>query len=207
MKNRIVIVSLILVVVITQSTVCSTSRTTKQNTSGTNVTDIDGNVYPIIIIGQREWMGSNLKTSRYSDGKIIASGTKDRFFSKSAQEPAFVWYNNDSINEKEYGRLYNYFAVLDELLCPIGWHIPDEEDWQSVGIDINNFNIQLGGYMNPNDLVSFHHLGETGFWWSSASVGRNTGMHFYIKNEEKKFVRGGSHESYFLSVRCVRQIH
>ena len=57
-------------------------------------------------------MGSNLKTSRYSDGKIIASGTKDRFFSKSAQEPAFVWYNNDSINEKEYGRLYKNIAVL-----------------------------------------------------------------------------------------------
>ena len=30
----------------------------------------------------------------------------------------------------EYGRLYNFFAVVDARgLCPSGWHIPSDEEW------------------------------------------------------------------------------
>jgi len=46
------------------------------NNIGTNtviltVTDIDGNIYTTVKIGEQWWMSQNLKTSHYADGKEI----------------------------------------------------------------------------------------------------------------------------------------
>lgn len=40
-------------------------------TQGTGVTDVDGNFYETVIIGNQEWMAENLKTSSYSNGESI----------------------------------------------------------------------------------------------------------------------------------------
>ena len=39
---------------------------------GAGVTDIDGNNYPSVIIGNQEWLAENLRVSRYSNGDSIA---------------------------------------------------------------------------------------------------------------------------------------
>ena len=50
---------------------------------GNGVTDVEGNKYKTVIIGTQEWMGENLKVSKYSDGSVITNGTDD-----------YVWNNN-----------------------------------------------------------------------------------------------------------------
>ena len=35
----------------------------------------------------------------------------------------------------KYGQLYNWYAVDDERgLCPSGWHVPSDEDWQDLEV-------------------------------------------------------------------------
>ena len=43
----------------------------------TSVTDIDGNVYPVVEIGNQCWTKENLKTTKYADGSVIPNVTSD----------------------------------------------------------------------------------------------------------------------------------
>ena len=55
------------------------------------VTDIDGNVYETVLIGDQLWMAENLKTTHYRNGDAI--------------QPLYNPANNGS-NVELYGKLY-----------------------------------------------------------------------------------------------------
>ena len=97
------------------------------------VTDIEGNIYETIYIGEQHWMKENLKTTIYNDGYDINFITDDDFSSEglwyNLDSGAYAEYDNDYYNVQEYGRLYNWFAVNDDRgICPLGWHVPSEDD-------------------------------------------------------------------------------
>ncbi len=97
-----------------------------------NVMDIDGNVYKTIVIGEQEWMAENLKVSRYRNGEKLFTGlsTVD-----SGSYSVYTYRTVDGIDSEAemvaaYGSLYNWYAVKDPRgLCPVGWHIPTDDDW------------------------------------------------------------------------------
>ncbi|MDD2550415.1 MAG: FISUMP domain-containing protein, partial [Bacteroidales bacterium] len=101
--------------------------TTEEEYSGETVTDIDGNVYPVVEIGTQKWMGKNLETTQLNDGTAIDNNTGTNWTTDVT--PAYCWYNDDIINKDRYGALYNFHAVATEKLCPVGWHVPTDEDW------------------------------------------------------------------------------
>jgi uncharacterized protein (TIGR02145 family) len=102
------------------------------------VSDIDGNCYKTIQIGNETWMAENLKTSRYNDGTSIPNVTDNTewenlltvIYTPEYERTfeivgAFSWFNNDSSSyDKDYGKLYNFGAVETGKLCPVGWHVP-----------------------------------------------------------------------------------
>lgn len=102
------------------------------------VTDIDGNVYPTVLLGQQCWMQENLRATRYADGTIIDCGSTSSF------NVAYRYYpNNDSNNVSSYGYLYNWKAVMNNStsisnpggvqgICPTGWHVPSEAEWTQL---------------------------------------------------------------------------
>ncbi len=101
----------------------------------TTVTDIDGNVYRFVTIGKQIWMAENLKTTHYNNKTKIQDGQSDAAWNdnNNGKTGAYCWYNRkngqpDSL-AKEYGRLYNFYAVKTGNLCPIGWHVPNQNDW------------------------------------------------------------------------------
>ncbi|UCE18461.1 MAG: hypothetical protein JSV84_16660 [Gemmatimonadota bacterium] len=96
--------------------------------SGTTVTDIDGNVYKVVTIGDQIWMAENLKTTKFSDGEPIPNVTDNSEWC-SRVTPAYCWYNNNSSNRDTLGGLYNWYAVNTGKLAPTGWHIPSEAEW------------------------------------------------------------------------------
>ena len=89
------------------------------------VTDIDGNVYNTVQIGQQCWMKENLRTQHYADGTDV----------QDVQVPSYM---------PQYGYLYDWSAVMHgeassitapsgvQGICPNGWHLPSETEWTQL---------------------------------------------------------------------------
>ena len=93
------------------------------------LTDVDGNNYSVVAIGNRCWMKENLKTTHYNDGTPISTGLNNNDW-QNTLSGAYSDYNNDSTISAVYGRLYNWYAVANPAgLCPTGWHVPSDADW------------------------------------------------------------------------------
>lgn len=94
------------------------------------VTDIDGNVYNTVLIGEQCWLKENLRTTQYRNGTPIDyPGTDDAAWTSNTSG-AYAWYNNDIVWKDSYGALYNWFATVNESgLCPTGWHVPTDAEW------------------------------------------------------------------------------
>jgi len=96
------------------------------------VTDIKGNSYKTVRIGDQVWMAENLRTTSYNDGTEIPIVT-DTILWNELTSPGICWYNNDESSYKDiYGALYNGYAVSIGNVCPAGWHMPDREEWQQL---------------------------------------------------------------------------
>jgi uncharacterized protein (TIGR02145 family) len=103
----------------------------------TAVTDIDGNVYPVVSIGNQCWMAANLKTTRYRDGSIIPNVTADTAWAWTEfTSDAWCNYNNSLANDALYGKLYNWYAASNSNICPQGWHVPTDEEWQQLELEL-----------------------------------------------------------------------
>ena len=108
------------------------------NNNSETFTDIDGNVYKTVKIGNQIWMAENLRVSRFRNGELI-SNNQLRITWDKIEYPNWLIYDNDVINDIKYGKLYNWPAVIDERnLAPEGWHIPNADDWKELDEFIYN---------------------------------------------------------------------
>jgi len=105
------------------------------------VSDIDGNIYRTVKIGEQWWMAENLRTTRYADGTTITTGLNNDDWANNISEGVYEIYPYQEIeglnSEKEvveaYGKLYNWYAVDDPRgLCPTGWRVPSDAEWTSL---------------------------------------------------------------------------
>ena len=110
-------------------------------------TDIrDGKKYRAVKIGKQVWMAQNL-----------------------AYKPAerkYWTYQNDETYVPKYGYLYTWETA--KTVCPIGWHLPNKDDFY-----------ELFKYLGGNDTIVFTELlprGNSGF--SSLTIGLRLGINF-----------------------------
>jgi uncharacterized protein (TIGR02145 family) len=94
-------------------------------------TDLDGNKYTVLKIGKQYWFQQNLKTTQYNDTTAIATGLTDNEW-KQTKKGAFAIYENNTQYDKDYGKLYNGYAAATGKLCPKGWRIPTDKDWNEL---------------------------------------------------------------------------
>jgi uncharacterized protein (TIGR02145 family) len=96
------------------------------------VTDIDGNVYQTIQIGDQWWMAENLKVTKYRNSDPIPNVTGTSAWT-SLTTGAYCNQGNDEGNVAVYGRLYNFYAVEDSRnIAPEGWHVATDEEWKQM---------------------------------------------------------------------------
>ena len=209
-------------------------------------TDVDGNNYPVVQIGAAKgtednsdqegdkgvqiWMVENLKTTHYKDGLTIPSVTGGDVW-KNLDTPAYCWFvNNETKYKNTYGALYNWYTVKTTMLCPIGWHVPTDEEWTALtdylggtndaggklketgtthwktpntgATNETGFRALPGGYRDT--MGSFGLIESEGDWWTAS--GSETTMYAtyrFMRNNVGNVSAGGKYKTFGLSVRCV----
>jgi uncharacterized protein (TIGR02145 family) len=157
--------------------------------------DQEGNTYKTIVIGSQKWMAENLKTSTYRNGDAILTLNASQW--NSTNSGAWLYYNNDISNQCPYGKIYNWYTVIDSRnVCPNGWHVPSLQEWntlinalggemvaggklKSTGLDHwSLFNEQatnesgfscLPGGISSSEANTFF-LGENAYFWTTSVV-------------------------------------
>lgn len=185
MKNeKIFFCALILTFLITA---CKKKSAPDNKLETGTVTDIEGNIYQTVKIGDQWWMAENLKTKTYRNGQQI--------FALSGGDPDSVWgtktkglycsYYNDAGNISKYGMLYNWYAVIDTSgVAPVGWHVATDDDWKKlemwVGMsesDANGVNwrgsheADLLKIKSPEDWTTYGNVWSTNKSGFSAKAG------------------------------------
>lgn len=155
--------------------------------TNSQATDIDGNLYELVMICNQKWTKTNLNVTRYRNGDIIPQVTDPTQWQTSTTG-AWCYYENLSSNGITYGKLYNWYAVTDSRgLAPIGFHIPTETEWDTMILCLGDTGV-AGGKMkemgtthwsNPNTDAT-NSSGFTGL--PAGSRGRNSGLFSSIGN-------------------------
>ena len=193
------------------------------------VTDIDGNIYPTVLIGNQWWMAENLRTPTYANGEPIPNVTDNTAWSQLSSG-AWCNYNNNTVNDSIYGKLYNWFTVADPRnVCPTGWHVPTDAEW-TVLTDFLGGNTIAGGKMKtttgwvaPNTGATnesgfsglpggyrslnnggFTNVGGYGNWWSSTESSTGSAWFRYLSYNNSAAYRNDGNEQNGFSVRCLK---
>lgn len=204
-----------------------------KESSGGHMSDVEGNIYKTVQIGNQLWMAEDLKTTSFNDGTPIALVENyDEWANLTL--PAYSWYNNDSSNADNYGVLYNWYAVESKKLCPEGWHVPSDEDWivlesgqgglelaggalkeegtelwKTPNLEASNesgFTARPGGYRSYNG--TFNLMRISGYWWSATQKSWYGSppkvIYRYTLYDEPGFYRHIAEKTNGFSVRCVK---
>src|SRR5574344_587753 len=138
------------------------------------VTDMDGNSYSAVKIGEQVWMKENLRTTKYADGTPIELGS-----TTSTTTPYRYYPNDDSTNVYTYGYLYNWKAVMRNSsssssnpsgthgICPTGWHVPSDAEGK-----------QLKDYLGGTDVAGGKMKEAGTFHWCSPNEGADNSSDF-----------------------------
>ncbi|HYX05096.1 MAG TPA: fibrobacter succinogenes major paralogous domain-containing protein [Bacteroidales bacterium] len=199
--------------------------------NGLLIKDVDNNVYSTVTIGTQVWMAENLRTSRYNDGTPIPQ-IEDNSQWTNDTLGAYCWYNNDSVEyENPYGKLYNWYAVNTDKLCPVGWHVPSDQEWKILidylgGTSIAGGKLKDTGtkfWISPN-LGATNETGFTalpgggcdysgyswnnssyGYWWSQTEYDTTTeAWYFSLDYNYPDILKGHYLKNFGFSVRCLK---
>lgn len=112
-----------------------------------NAINYNGYDYETVLIGDQCWFAENLRTEQYQNGDVIPAGLDGPEWSDTMEGASSIFgeggllvvngNDNPVFNLEATGRLYNWFAVDDSRgLCPTGWHVPSDEDWIELELEL-----------------------------------------------------------------------
>ena len=193
------------------------------------VTDIEGNIYPTVLIGNQWWMAENLRTATYSNGEPIPNITDNTAWTQLSSG-AWCNYNHDLANDSLYSKLYNWYTTVDPRgLCPTGWHVPTDAEWTVLadylggvsvaggkmksitgwngqnmgGTNESGFSGLPGGY-RANNSGFFYNVGYYGYWWSSSEFSSTVAWRRALNYNDGSAGRYNLYKQNGFSVRCLR---
>jgi uncharacterized protein (TIGR02145 family) len=169
------------------------------------------------------WTTDNLDVSTYRNGDIIPH-IEDSAEWANLKTGAWCYFENNIDNNLKFGKLYNYYAILDPRgLAPEGYRIPQHYDWlllQPFGSRLKSrndwnekeqldyyipFNAKPGGYRDYSG--NFRYKNEAMGWWASPEndvINQGNIAHWLYKDDQqlgwKPFF-----ENYGFYVRCIEE--
>lgn len=141
------------------------------NCGDTLIDTRDGQKYPTVQIGTACWMKKNLNYG--TQVSSFTSTTMHNDMSNNSIVEKYA-YNNSSANLLNYGGLYEWDELMNytaaqggQGICPNGWHVPTDAEWQTMITAAGGTLITPNGGYGGNKLKN---IGE-GF---GAGAGTNT---------------------------------
>jgi uncharacterized protein (TIGR02145 family) len=129
-----------------------------------SVTDIDGNTYQTVLIGNQEWMTVDLRVTKFSNGDLIdqITGTNNSN-SSTCTNPGYII--NNSFGNFGTKLWYNLFVIRDSRnICPLGWHVATDQEY-----------IQVLDIFGSRDTTSAYYINNnwSGYWfeWNNSGSG------------------------------------
>ena len=188
------------------------------------ISDVDGNVYKTVVIGDQQWMAENLKVSTYNDRTSIIDANNTNAY-QYEETGAWTYYKNSG----NFGKLYNFYAVNTQKLCPTGWHVPTFNEW-GVLIDYLGGQWVAGGKLKEAGLVNWYspnvatnsslfsalpggkrdfvgnydEIGNVGYYWSSSEHGYSYARFVYMYSYTDQILSYSLDKNSSFSVRCLK---
>jgi uncharacterized protein (TIGR02145 family) len=188
--------------------------------------------YSTVQIGAQCWFAENC---RYlpTVSPSSASSITDPFYYVFGYQGTDVASAMSTSNYETYGVLYNWPAVMTGGICPIGWHIPSDEEFTQLtdylgGEDVAGGKMKEAGYdhwsPHPNEIATnssgwtglpggyssstFNYSGDNGYWWSASDSGwcsaGGCSWRIALYYYYDDVDRGQSAHHSGMSARCVR---
>lgn len=180
---------------------------------------------PEVIINNKTWKVKNLDTEFYQNGDPIPQITDEAEW-ENATEGAWCYYENNSANGVEYGKLYNWYAITDNRgLAPAGWDIPTEQDlidladytdgsnelkeigtthWnQGNGTDEFGFKALGAGRRRYNG--PFDQLKTYTYYWTRDEYDTDSAYYGRIQDNSDTFTTDKIDKNYGFSIRLIKQ--
>jgi uncharacterized protein (TIGR02145 family) len=89
----------------------------------------------VIKINNKFWESENLDVVKFKNGDDIYEARTLEEWTNASENKIAAWCNPEHVPEGDlkYGKLYNYYAIIDERgLIPDGYTIPSQKDWLSL---------------------------------------------------------------------------
>jgi uncharacterized protein (TIGR02145 family) len=220
MKTILQIIFTIGLIVIFFSQCKKDDENNNPSNGNSTVTDIDGNTYNTVKIGEQVWMAENLRATRYNDGADITNDTSGYY----------------TTGEKSAAGTFStvfYYGSNTSKLCPKGWHIPSKEEWKDLvgfvahdnngeygiheavalkaktgwiengnGTDIYGFSARATGAYNP-DSAKVIGIGEAGYWIANENAATGPWLRRAYYNKTN-FLESTGGFRFGYSVRCMK---
>lgn len=181
---------------------------------------------PEVVINGRTWKAKNLDTEYYQNGDQIPQITDDTEWA-DATEGAWCYYEHNTANGIEYGKLYNWYAIVDNRgLAPAGWDLPTEQDlidladytngsnelkevgtahWnQGTGTD--EFGFKALGAGRRRNTGPFDQLKTYTYYWTREEYDTDQAYYGRIQDTSDTFSTNKLDKNYGFSVRLIKDV-
>jgi uncharacterized protein (TIGR02145 family) len=177
-----------------------------------------GKVYNTVQIGDQCWLKENL------DVGTMIPGNNDMFLNSKIEK---YCYDDNPSNCEIYGGFYDWYEAMQykttegtQGICPDGWHIPTQADFQTltatnngnalkevgqgigngIGTNTSGFSALLSGARWSNK--EFGSLGSRTLFWSS--TGRLDDYASYMWLADDSYSAWFEEDGYKLGAYCIR---
>lgn len=186
-------------------------------TCGNNLVDSrDGQIYPTVLIGNQCWMAKNLNVGTFIFG--VGDQTNNYVIEKYC-------YQNNTALCSTYGGWYQWKEMMNydttsgsQGICPNGWHIPSDTDWDTLMVAAGGANIaatalRVGGSSGFNALMAgwvkdcakfFQMTLKTNFWSSNQFYGVNAWSRLMNSTSTSVARINTTPKVEAISVRCLK---
>lgn len=154
----------------------------------------DGKIYNTVKIGEQVWMSENLEVDKFQNGDKIrkVNSSQEWILACNRKEPVWMYSPNNMNNGKKFGKIYNFYAVIDKRnLAPINFRIPFTSDFLSLNnLSFKSLKSQTGWFVSTFTRKVLENVDR---------IDRNGFPYVDLDFVEREFTigRSGSNESGF----------